>query len=213
VKFAATIELIACVIVLAASAAFAQATAQRIPSLVGLTPGKDLRLKGARFTESFDPSTYARTDFIERAGDQKPIVFFRHQRSISVSLAHAQRFVLINDYLATKGCRVMIADLDAHRDWQIDQTADQMYQRDASPDERLVTIPEAYEFSPDDKQVLIGMDLVYISVGTAQEANQVGTLYKKWWFSVDTYTGRVLHEYKAADIPTRWYAPATANRE
>ena len=199
------IGLISFAIALATSAGFSQATAQRIPSLVGLRPGEELRLRDARFTESFDSSTYVRTDFIQRRRDRKPVPFFTHQRGISVTLAHAQRFVLINDYFATKGCRVMVADLQTHRDWQIDQAAAQMYRQAAAPDDRLIIVPEAYSFSPDDTKVLIGMDLVDLSVATAQEAAQVSNLYKKWWFVVDTSSGRVLREYRTVEIPKRWY--------
>ena len=99
----------------------------------------------------------------------------------------------------------MVADLQTHRDWQIDQAAAQMYRQAAAPDDRLIIVPEAYSFSPDDTKVLIGMDLVDLSVATAQEAAQVSNLYKKWWFVVDTSSGRVLREYRTLEIPKRWY--------
>ena len=99
----------------------------------------------------------------------------------------------------------MVADLQAHRDWQIDQAAAQRYRQAAAPDNRLIVLPEAYSFSPDDTKVLIGMYLVDLSVATAQEAAQVSNLYKKWWFVVDTSSGRVLREYRTVEIPKRWY--------
>jgi hypothetical protein len=98
-----------------------------------------------------------------------------------------------------------VADLQTHRDWQIDQAAAQRYRQAAAPDNRLIVLPEAYSFSPDDTKVLIGMDLVDLSVATAQEAAQVSNLYKKWWFVVDTSSGRVLREYRTVEIPKRWY--------
>jgi hypothetical protein len=91
---------------------------------------------------------------------------------------------------------------------QIDQPAIEMYRRNAHPDDRLVVIPQAYAFSRDDRQVLIHMELIYISVPTEPRelVERLNKSYRDWWYVVDSMTGRVLREYRTNRISQRRWA-------
>lgn len=158
-----------------------------------------------KFTEKFDQRTYERWDFVERPSDNQPVLFYHHGRSIAPTMGHQGRFVLINDYSATKACEVVIADLESHKKWNIDTQAVQMYQSNAKPDGGLIIIPEAYGLSPDDQEVLIGMDLIYVSVPTGELEGELHKTYKRWWYVVDSSGGRVLHEYRITQPPPCWW--------
>jgi hypothetical protein len=101
----------------------------------------------------------------------------------------------------------MIADLALHKTRQVDHPATEMYRRGARPDNRLIITPQAYAFSPDDKQVLINMELIYISVPAEPSAlaERLNRSYKNWWYVVDSTSGRVLREYRTSKTPTRWW--------
>jgi hypothetical protein len=80
-----------------------------------------------------------------------------------------------------------------------------MYRRHAKPDPRLWIVPEAYEFSPDDKQVLIKMVKEDVSAETASESAIASRSYKDWWYSIDAKNGRVLYEFRANHVASRWW--------
>ena len=166
-----------------------------------------LQLNGYDVKEVTEPNS-ARMAYIRRDTDSMWIPFYAHERYLLVTLGNQRRLVLINDCPGTKSCKVMIADLARHRSRQIDQPALEMYRRDARSDNRLIIIPQAYAFSPDDKQVLINMELIYISVPTEPRelVERLNKSYKNWWYVVDSITGGVLREYRTSRIPKRWWA-------
>jgi hypothetical protein len=164
-----------------------------------------LRLNGYEVKEVTEPNS-ARRAYIRRDTDSKWIPFYDLERYLLVTLGNRRRLVLINDCPATKFCKVMIADLASHKSRQIDQPAIEMYRRDARPDNRLIVIPQAYAFSHDDKQVLINMELIYISVEQRKLAERLNKSYKNWWYVVDSISGQVLREHRTNRMPKRWWA-------
>ena len=165
-----------------------------------------LQLNGYQVKEVSEPNS-ARRAYIRRDTDSEWIPFYALERYLLVTLGNRRRLVLINDCPATKFCRVMIADLALHKSRQIDQPAIEMYRRDAQPDNRLIVIPQAYAFSPGDKQVLINMELIYISVPVAQRklVERLNKSYKNWWYVVDSISGQVLREHRTNRMPNRWW--------
>ena len=143
-------------------------------------------------------------DYIKRDFDKKPIQFYMHHRGIGVTLGHRKRMVLINDYFSSKLVQVVVANLNSGLNKEIDRQALVMYRRHVRPDHRLWIVPEAYEFSPDDRKVLIRMVLGSISAATESEATGAMRSYKDWWYSVDSQTGRVIREYRTNKIPRKW---------
>src|SRR6266404_5161410 len=120
-----------------------------------------LRLDGYQVKEVAE-SNGERRAYIRRDSDREWIPFYLNERHLLVTLGNRRRLVLLNDCPATKFCKVMIANLASHKSRQLDQAAIEIYRRDACPDKRLIMIPQAYAVSPDDKQVLINMELSYI---------------------------------------------------
>lgn len=156
--------------------------------------------------EDFDDATYVRRDYIKRPGEKRWNLFYTHGRGIEVTIGHKGRLVLINDFSATKACKVMISDLETHKQWEIDQLAREQYERDTRPDSRLVILPIAQGFSPDDKQVLIKMDLNYIRVATGDSVVCLGGTFKPFWYAVDLPNGKVRREFQKSKMPDRWWA-------
>jgi hypothetical protein len=144
-------------------------------------------------------------DYIKREFDVKPIQFYQHHRAILVTLGHRKHLLLINDYLATKSAKVMVVNLSSGANKEIDEQALSMYRRHAKPDHRLWILPEAYEISPGDGQVLIKIVLEDVSAATPDESVAARRSYKQWWYSVASQTGRVIREYRTNRIPKDWW--------
>jgi len=194
-----------CTCLLSWVASSAQAVSRRGVTWVSPTVAP-LQLKEYEVKEFAEPNGPPRA-YIKRDGDRKWIPFFVRERSVLMTLGNRRRLVLINDCPATKFCKVMIADLASHKSRQVDQPAIEMYRRDARMDNRLIIIPQAYAFSPDDKQVLINMELIHISVSAEPRelVDRLNGIYKNWWYVVDSVSGRVLREYRTGLIPRRWW--------
>ena len=127
-----------------------------------------------------------------------------HHRSVNLTLGHRKQLVLINDYEATKSAKVVVANLRS-RGWkQIDKQALAMYRRHVRPDSRLWIVPDAYEFSPNDKQVFIKFELTAVSAATEAESIAASKTYKEWYYAVNAHTGRVLREYRRKP-PSKWW--------
>jgi hypothetical protein len=143
--------------------------------------------------------------YIKRDFDMQPIQFYQHHRAILVTLGHQKHLVLINDYFATKSAKVMSVNLNSGVNREIDRQALSTYRRHARPDPRLWIITEAYEFSPDDRLVLMRVVIADVSAVTEEESVVATRSYKEWWYSVHSQTGRVIREYRTKRIPKRWW--------
>ncbi len=164
-----------------------------------------LSLHGYEVKEETE-SDSIRKEYIRRAEDRRWIPFYTCERYVLVTLGHRKNLVLVNDCPATKSCRVMAVNLSSGKIRQINTSATKTYQRNASPDGRLIIVPQAYAFSPSDRKVLINMKLIYISVPAEQRelANRLNSSYKNWWYVVDSANGRVLREYRST-LPRKWW--------
>ena len=194
-----------CTSLLSCESCSAQAVSRRGVTWVSPTD-VPLQLNGYEVKQVAEPNGAPKV-YIKTGGDRKWIPFFVSERYVLVTLGNRRRLVLINDCPATKFCKVMIADLASHKSRQVDQPAIEMYRRGARLDNRLIIIPQAYAFSPDDKQVLINMELIYISVPAEPRelVERLNRSYKNWWYVVDSVSGRVLREYRTPIIPRRWW--------
>ncbi len=105
-------------------------------------------------------------------------LIYSHQRGISLTVGLQGHSVLINDYFAPKTCKVVTINLDTGGVREIDSAAVKEYARSANPDSRLIIVPDAQSVSPDDRQVLIKMELICVSVPTAEQAGKVGKTFK-----------------------------------
>jgi hypothetical protein len=120
-----------------------------------------------------------RREYIRRTKDGAWIPFYTNERSVLVTLGHRKRLVLVNDCPATKSCKVVVVNLASRNRRQIDRSATKAYMRHTSPDKRVIIIPQAYAFSPDDSKVLINMELIYVSAPAEQRQLVDGIQYRR----------------------------------
>ena len=161
---------------------------------------------GCNMIQKTEPSTNTRKVYIQRREDDEPVLFYAHERSIEATLSYHGQMVLINDYFATKACKVIVADIDSKNNWRIDEEACQQYFQTA-PEEWLPrhVIPKAIAFSPDDSMVLIAMQSGYVA-SSLEEAGQFGKGFKLWSYVVDSTNGALLKKYQTNGIvPHNWW--------
>ena len=173
---------------------------------VHINEGTVIAPYGCKMVQRTEPSTNTRNVYIQRREDEEPIPIYAHERSIEATLGHHGRAVLINDYFATKTCKVVVADIDSKKNWRIDEEAYRLYSQTA-PKEWLPhhVIPEAIGFSPDDEMVLIAMKSGYVA-SSAEEAGQFGRSFQLWSYVVDSTNGALLNIYKTDGIvPQDWW--------
>ena len=205
-----------CVVLICATLLSYQISSAQVVRRRGVTwvfpPAAPVRLNGYEVKEVVEPSGILKA-YIRRDSDREWIPFYHRERYLLVTLGNQKQLVLINDCPATKFCKVMVADLASRQSRQLDQRAIEMYRRNARPDKRLIIIPQAYAFSPDDRRVLINMELIYISVPAEQHdlAVRLNRSYKNWWYVVDSTSGRVLREYRTSKLSKRWWVFLSAS--
>ena len=189
------------------STASAQVVERGNATWVGLNPGVTYRLEGYEVSEYITPGdkNYTRRAYTKRDGEKELRLFYTHGRQIVVTLGHRRSLVLINDWGATKSGKVVVANLRSGEKTQIDSQALKMYRQHARPDHRLWIVPEAYGFSPHDRQVLIKMVKEDVSAATAEESARSSRTYKEWWYVVRSGNGQVEREYRTNKIPQRWW--------
>ncbi len=157
-----------------------------------------------RFTQKYDAETLVGRIYFEREKDAEPRLIFTNQRGVEFLISHRGGLALINYTQSTKDFEVYVADTSTGKNWRIDEQALRMFLRDSGADPSLIVVAGGEALSPDDRQALLSMNLIYISVGTAEEAEQKGKTFKKWWYVVSTSTGQVLHEYRTPSVPRAW---------
>jgi len=172
---------------------------------VALKTGDVFKLKQWEVKEEIHGLT--RNDYIKRKADKKWTLFYRHERAVVVTLGHRGNLVLINDNEASKSNKVVVVNLDTTETKQVDLQAITTYKRNGSSDGPMMIVPEAYAFSPTDKEALIKMALIDVSVPFEERASAIRLRksYKPWWYVVDSRTGGVKHEYRTNRLPKRWW--------
>lgn len=172
-----------------------------------MVPGGVFHAQGFDIYEEFDPANYVRKDYIKRSDYKKPILFYTHGRGISMTLGHKRRLALIEDEEATKSVKVMVVDLKKGEQKKIDTLASKRFKEETLPNPALIVVPVPYAFSPDDAQVLIKMELIYISVATPDSAECIEHTFKQRWYAVSSKSGRVLRVFPGKEMPAGWWRP------
>jgi len=160
-----------------------------------------------------EPTGGVRTVYIQRDDDAAPRVIYKHERGIRALVGHTGRYVLINDYFATKVCNVVVVDLETGRNWRIDIAAREDHTQSASEEwTGVYFIPRAKAFSPDDSRVRISLSQDILPRRDAVP-------YPVWSYVVETRSGAVLHEYLTdGRVPRLWWefeetSPVDKSRE
>lgn len=120
-------------------------------------------------------------------------------------VGHRDRLLLIDDSCATKCERVLVGDADTGKTWRVDEPAMETYKRNFSPAPNLIITAYPIDFSPDDRQVLLSVRLVYVSVGSAGEAGSVAMTFVKVWYAVNSESGLVSGEYRSDPSHENWW--------
>lgn len=200
-------QLAVWLIIVLCSSVYAQVKRRGNADWIWPQPNATYRFDHYEITESFCrvDGEWFLCNFLKRDFDKQPIRFYLHHRVIEVTLGHRKQLVLINDFEATKSSKVVVANLTSGTKKQIDKQALEMYRQHAKPDHRLWIAPEAYEFSPNDKQILIKMVLDDVSAATAEESIAASRRYREWWYAVDSKTGKVICEFRKKKSPATWW--------
>ena len=159
------------------------------------------------FQEDFNPDSLERRVYVRRPGEQERRLIFTHFRGVSECVGPSGHLALINSFLATKAVEVYAADLSSGRSWRIDAQAVELYKDRAHPNPALIIVPNGEDMSPGDGEALLRMDLIYASVPTPEQAEQVGKTFQQWWYVVDSRDGKVLREYRTP-APMKWWVHA-----
>jgi len=158
-----------------------------------------------RLTQKYDPETMEGQIYIEREKDAEPRLIFTNRRAVEFFIGHRGGLALVNYTQATKALfEVYVADTSTGKNWRIDEQALRMFLQDSGADPSLIVVADGEALSPDDRQALLSMNLNYISVSTAEEAEQKGKTFHKRWYAVSTSTGQVLREYRTSSVPRTW---------
>jgi hypothetical protein len=177
-----------------------------------ISAGADINLPDYRYfskAKVLDSGGQLRSEYIQRKTDQKPILFYQDERVMQFVLGHQKRLVLMNDIFAVAGNYVVISDLDKNENHRIDEAAFDDYTnrfpdtKGTEPDQGGFITPNAIAISPDDRQVLIHMDLftsATLPVGEKWYAN-----HPDWSYVVDSADGKILKVYKTKAVPAQWW--------
>ena len=150
----------------------------------------------AGFFQTCDETTMVRQVFFRPSPGAAAGKIYTHERGIDLRLGRRGRLVFINDYFATKACKVIVVELSGGRSWRIDEKAREMHAATAPPgwDPRC-QVPIANALSPDGGRVLIVMCRSY-GLPSSQ----------RWSYSVDAVTGRVRRQFKTDGlVPAEWW--------
>jgi len=156
------------------------------------------------FQEDFDPENLERRVYLRRPGEQERRLIFIHSRGISECFGPNGRLALINSFPATKIEEVYAVDLASTKSWRIDRQAMDLYKERARPNPASIIVPNGEDLSARDDEALLRIDMIYASVPTPEQAEQLQKAFQQWWYVVDSYTGNVLHEYRSPP-PMKWW--------
>lgn len=144
------------------------------------------------------------TEVYVQKNTERPHPIFTNQRYVEFLIGHRGEQALINYYVSSKAFEVYAASLASGGHWRVDEKALQAFSRNSGADPSLIIVAAGEALSPDDREILLSINLVYISVSTPEEADQKFKTFKKWWYAVSTSTGQVVHEYRMAAVPPDW---------
>ena len=144
--------------------------------------------------------------YIGGKGISPPRHFYTHSRAVDIILSNSERYLLLNDAFATKANKVVVVDIATglQRDAGAEPLAE--YRRTCNPDKRLWILSVGKGFSPDDRCVLVEIELVFVNTSDYATAGELGDGFARRWYLVSAGSGSVVSELKEAPS---WYAGRT----
>lgn len=144
-----------------------------------------------------------RFEYVQRLSDEKPILFYQHERAISPVLGNLGRLMLVDDMPATKTSNVYMIDLKTGKKWSIDNDVYNLTNQKLDTNTFLVFANPA-GFSPDDSKILIRMPIGYV-MPEGEKEGEIMRKYGRPVYVVDSETGKILHEYDQENVPEKWW--------
>jgi hypothetical protein len=118
--------------------AFADAGCQPVtpggPAGAYIRPPAVSRQGRYEFSEKYDPKTNEQRVYIKRAKDERPDTVLQAWARHCAYLGSSGTLGAGQYYFATKACKVVIANLETHKNREIDLSATKRYERGAKPD-------------------------------------------------------------------------------
>jgi hypothetical protein len=173
------------------------------PANLNFPPGPSFSVSSGSYTFTQKYERDAAEIYVKRDHGE-PLLIFWNQGYAELLIGHHGEHCLVNYYAATKDFEVFGTNLATGTNGRIDQQALRMFSADSGADPSLLIVAAGEALSADDRQALLSVNLIYISVGTKEEAKRAGKTFKKWWYAVNSSTGQVLHEFRAASVPSEW---------
>lgn len=165
-----------------------------------------LSIQSGRFqiTEEYEPRALVGRIYVRGPNDREPRLIFTNQEYAEILIGHRGELALINAMAGTKTFEVDVADLGTGEARRIDEQALRLFSQNSGGDPSLIIVAAGEALTADDREALLSINLIYISVSTAAEAEKKGKTFQKWWYAVSTASGRVMHEYRTAALPAEW---------
>lgn len=140
--------------------------------------------------------------YIAGNGIPSPKLFYTHYRAADLLLSNTRKYLLINDYCATKQNKVVVVDIASGRQRDVGSSVVEAYKKSRKLDPKLLVVPVGKAFAPDNRSVLIEIELIYIAVSDAATAGRLGKQFQPQWYLVGCPGGGIISQH--ASRPT-WY--------
>jgi hypothetical protein len=181
--------------------------AQSSPKLafLAMEPVQVLHIDGLELTETFDPGTFERRDYVRGPQEARAREFYRHGRGISVTLSPDHKFLLVDDNYTTKLSKLVIVDLASLKQTDVSSDAVASYRRDTNMGQRNFANARALSLSPIGDKLLVEVRVTYLDASTAEEAAKESALYPPRQYVVDVASGKVRETFVSGFAPEHWY--------
>ncbi len=167
-------------------------------------PGLALHVDGYELSETFDPATFERRDYIRAPKEKQPRQFYSHHRAIGVALVAACNTLFVEDGYTTKLTKLVAVDLANLKQTDVGSEAVKAYRHQMNAAPGIFINPRGVAVSPDCKRLLVAVDLTYDGA-TASEAEAESQRFPTRWYTVDVKSDIVDVIWKDSKAPQAWY--------
>jgi len=172
---------------------------------LAMEPVQALHIDGFELTETFDPATFERHDYIRGPQESRPREFYHHSRGISVALSPDHKFLFVDDNYTTKLSKLVIVDLTSLKQTDVSSDAVATYRREANMGRRDFANARALSLSPAGDKLLVEVRVTYLDASTAEEATKESALYPPRQYVVNVGSGKVGESLMSGVAPEHWY--------
>ncbi len=162
------------------------------------------KVGGIGLTETFDPATYERRDYIQSPLNSPPREFYLHHRGIAVAVVPACHVLIVEDDYTTKLSKLVAVNLPSLAPTGVSEDAVSQYRIDVGAGPDIFVNAQAFAISRDCAQALVSVALTSASAATPEEAAAAATRYPTRWYVVSLSTGKMTHSFPLGPRPANW---------